>query len=115
MKHRSRPEKQEELFRPSLADMRHEVVTFADRIDWEFFEIEWDDFFLSSKGYPATSPCLVVGLMYRQNNHRLSDDAAVARWVENPYLRLFTGVAFFEHPPPARVCWRKQIEEEGVE
>lgn len=48
--------------------------------------------------------------MYLQHVFRLSDEAAVARWVENPY---------FQHRPPidpsSLVCWRKRIGEEGVE
>ncbi|SFA62041.1 transposase, IS5 family [Paracoccus halophilus] len=50
---------------------------------------------------------------------RLSDEAVVARWVENPYYQHFTGETFFQHRPPIDPSslsrWRKRIGEEGVE
>ena len=99
--------------------MRHELVTLAGLIDWEFFEREWSGFFPSSTGRPATSPRLVAGLLYLQHAFRLSDEAVVARWVENPYYQHFTGEVFFQHRPPidpsSLTRWRKRIGEEGVE
>ena len=86
-KHRPRPPEQDDLLRPRLVDlidMRHELVTLAGLIDWEFFEREWAGFFPSTTGRPATSPRLVAGLLYLQHAFRLSDEAVVARWVENP-------------------------------
>ncbi len=90
MKHRPRAEEQDDLLRPRLVDMidmRHELVKLAELIDWDFFETEWAGFFPSSKGRPATSPRLVAGRMYLQHSYRLSDEAVVARWVENPFDR----------------------------
>jgi transposase, IS5 family len=122
MKHRPRPPEQDDLFRPRLVDlidMRHELVKLASLIDWEFFEREWSGFFPSSTGRPATPPRLVAGLLYLQHAFRLSDEAVVARWVENPYYQHFTGETFFQHHPPidptSLIRWRKRIGEEGVE
>ena len=122
MKHRPRLPGQNDLLRPrlvDLVDMRHELVTLAGLIDWEFFEHEWSGFFPSSTGRPATSPRLVAGLLYLQHTFRLSDEAVVARWVENPYHQHFTGETFFQHRPPidpsSLTRWRKRIGEEGVE
>ena len=53
-------------------------------------------------GRPATSPRLVAGLLYLQHAYRLSDEAVVARWVENPYYQHFTGETFFPAPPTDR-------------
>jgi len=118
MKHRPRPPEQNDLFRPRLVDMidmRHELVTLAGLIDWEFFEREWAGFFPSTTGRPATSPRLVAGLLYLQHAFRLSDEAVVARWVENPYFQHFTGETFFQHRPPidptSLIRWRKRIGE----
>ena len=36
-----------------------------------------------------------AGLMYLQHAFKLSDEAVVARWVENPYYQHFTGETFF--------------------
>jgi IS5 family transposase len=99
--------------------MRHELVKLAALIDWEFFEREWAGFFPSGTGRPATLPRLVAGLMYLQHLHRLSDEAVVARWVENPYFQHFTGETFFQHLPPIHPSslsrWRDRIGDEGAE
>lgn len=122
MKPHSRAPEQDDLLRPRLVEMidaRHELVKLAALIDWEFFEREWASFFPSHQGRPATSPRLVAGLMYLQHAFKLSDEAVIARWVENPYYQHFTGEAFFRHRPPidpsSLVRWRQRIGEEGVE
>ena len=122
MKPRPRTEEQDDLLRPRLTDMidlRHELAKLAALIDWEFFETEWSGFFPSPTGRPATSPRLVAGLLYLQHAYRLSDEAVVARWVENPYYQHFTGETFFQHRPPidpsSLTRWRKRIGEEGAE
>lgn len=122
MKHRPRPDEQDDLLRPRLVDLidpRHELVKLAVLIDWEVFEREWSGFFPSGKGRPATEPRLVAGLLYLQHAYRLSDEAVVARWVENPYYQHFTGETFFQHRPPldpsSLTRWRGRIGEEGVE
>ncbi|MCZ8020897.1 MAG: IS5 family transposase [Cytophagales bacterium] len=122
MKHRPRPEEQDDLLRPRLLDMidgRHELVKLAALIDWEVFEREWAGFFPSHRGRPAAEPRLVAGLLYLQHAYRLSDEAVVARWVENPYFQHFTGETFFQHRPPidpsSLTRWRGRIGEEGVE
>ena len=122
MKHRSRPPEQDDLLRPRLVEMidpRHELVKLSALIDWEVFEREWAGFFPSTTGRPATPPRLVAGLLYLQHAYRLSDEAVVARWVENPYYQHFTGETFFQHKlpidPSSLTRWRKRIGEEGVE
>jgi IS5 family transposase len=122
MKHRPRPPEQDDLLRPRLVDMidhRHELVKLAALIDWEVFEREWSGFFPSGKGRPATEPRLVAGLLYLQHAYRLSDEAVVARWVENPYYQHLTGEIFFQHKlpidPSSLTRWRGRIGEEGVE
>lgn len=122
MKPKPRVDEQDDLLRPrlvDLSDMRHELVKLAALIDWEFFEREWAGFFPSTTGRPASSPRLVAGLLYLQHAFDLSDEAVVARWVENPYFQHFTGEVFFQHRPPldpsSLTRWRKRIDEEGVE
>ena len=122
MKHRSRPAEQDDLLRPRLLDMidgRHELVRLAALIDWSWFEREWAGFFPAGEGRPAIHPRLVAGLMYLQHAYSLSDEAVLARWVENPYFQHFTGETFFQHRPPIHPSslsrWRGRIGEEGVE
>ena len=112
MTHRSCPAEQDDLLRPRL-------VKLAALIDWEMFEREWSGFFPSGKGRPATPPRLIAGLLYLQHAYRLSDEAVVARWVENPYYQYLTGETFFQHKlpidPSSLTRWRKRIGEEGGE
>ncbi len=122
MKPRKPPPEQDDLLRARLVemiDMRHELVKLADLIDWEVFEREWAGFFPSQTGRPATPTRVVAGLLYLQHAFRLSDEAVVARWVENPYWQHFCGETFFLHrlpiDPSSMTRWRNRIGEEGVE
>ena len=122
MKPHPRQKEQDDLLRPRLTDMidmRHELAKLAALIDWDFFEREWAGFFPSHRGRPATSPRLVAGLLYLQHAFRLSDEAVLARWVENPYYQHFTGEVFFQHrspiDPSSLTRWRNRIGEEGAE
>ena len=98
---------------------RHELVKLAALIDWEVFDREWVGVFPSMTGRPAKPPRLVARWLYLQHAHRLSDNAAVARWIENPCHQHFIGETFFQHRPPIDPSslnrWRKRIGEEGVE
>ncbi len=66
-------------------------------------------------GAASDIAALGAGLMYLQYAFNLSDEAVVARWVENPYYQHVTGEAFFQHRPPidpsSLVRWRKRIGE----
>jgi IS5 family transposase len=102
MKPRKPPPEQDDLLRARLVemiDMRHELVKLAALIDWEVFEREWAGLFPSPAGRPATPTRLVAGLFYLQHAFRLSDEAVVARWAENPYWQHFCGETFFQHRP----------------
>ncbi len=122
MKPKTPPTEQDDLLRARLVemiDMRHELVKFAELIDWDVFEREWVGFFPSHTGRPATPPRLVAGLLYLQHAFALSDEAVVARWAENPYWQHFCGQTFFQHrlplDPSSLTRWRNRIGEEGVE
>lgn len=122
MKSKKPPPEQDDLLRARLIemiDLRHELVKLATLIDWDVFEREWDGFFPSHTGRPATLPRLVAGIFYLQHAFALSDEAVVARWAENPYWQHFCGETFFQHrlplDPSSLTRWRKRIGEEGVE
>lgn len=122
MKPRTPLPEQDDLLRARLVemiDMRHELVKLAALIDWEVFEREWAGLFVSPVGRPATPTRLVAGLLYLQHAFRLSDEAVVARWSENPYWQHFCGETFFQHrlpiDPSSMTRWRNRIGEEGVE
>lgn len=60
----SRGPEQDDLLRPRLTDMLHELVTLEALIDWEFFETEWTGLFTSHSGRPATVPRLEAGRLF---------------------------------------------------
>ena len=102
-----------------MIDTRHELVRLAALIDWAWFEEHWAGFFPSPEGRPALHPRLVAGLMCLQHAYGLSDEAVLARWVENPYFQHLTGEVFFQHRLPLHPSslsrWRNRIGEEGAE
>ena len=61
----------------------------------------------------------MAALHYLKYTHDLSDDEAVARWVENPYWQHFSGRQHFEHKfpidPSSMTRWRKRIGVDGAE
>ena len=67
-----------------MSDARLELVKLTALTDRKVFEREWAGFFPSTSGRPATPSKLVAGLLYPQHACRLSDEAIVARRVENP-------------------------------
>ena len=69
-------------------------MKLAALIVWEVFEWEGAGVFPSANGRPATEPRLVAELLYLQQAYRLSDDAVVVRWVENPCYQHLTGETF---------------------
>jgi IS5 family transposase len=72
-----------------------------------------------TQGAPGVDTRLMVALHYLKYQHDLSDDAVVARWVENPYWQHFSGRQFFEHEmpvdPSSMTRWRKRLGEAGAE
>ena len=82
---------------PISGSMAHRLAAL---IDWAVFEREWSGFFPSGKGWPATEPRLVAGLLYLQHADRLSDEAVGVRWVETLCCQHFTGEVVFQHQPP---------------
>lgn len=67
-----------------MIDMRHELGKLAGLIDWASVEREWAGFLPSDEGRPATPSRPVAGLLSPQHTFNLPDEAAVARWFENP-------------------------------
>jgi len=103
----------------TLLDQSHPLKLLAEAIDWEFFEREFGALYVERKGRPGLPMRLLVGLHYLKHLYDVSDESAVAGFVENPYWQYFCGEEFFVHElpcdPTSLVKWRKRIGPGGME
>ncbi len=111
-----------DLFRNRLDNMlnhRHELYRLADLIDWSVFDLEFGPRYCPDNGGPAKATRLMVGVQYLKHVYRLSDEAVVRRWVENPYWQYFCGASYFEHQLPidasSMTRFRQRIGASGCE
>ena len=112
---------QKDLFQPQLVDIinpNHPLVRLANIIDWNQLDNELGGHF-STVGAAALPTRLMVGLLYLQHLHNLSDEMVLEQWLESPYYQYFCGETFFQHDfpchPTSLVKWRKRLGEEGCE
>lgn len=114
------PVNQSELFRPMMLDYidnHHELVLLANKIDWKYFEKEFEP--LYSKVGNASHPIrFMVGCLLLKHLYNLGDETLAQAWVMNPYMQYFCGSIFFEHEFPCDpsnfVHFRKRIGEKGI-
>ena len=114
---------QDHLFQSRLSTQLnpdHLLYTLTSKINWEGLESNLGlEFSPDKAGQPARPVRLIVGLLMLQHMEGLSDEAVVAKWVENPYWQYFCGYDFlqWEMPidPSSLTRWRKRMGEEGLE
>ncbi|WP_066223811.1 IS5 family transposase [Formosa haliotis] len=113
--------KQCDLFRPMLVDfinIQHELVLLADKIDWNYFEKEFSEFY-SQLGRPSMPIRLMVGCLMLKRIYNLGDETLAEAWIRDPYMQYFCGMSHFEHKFPCDpsdfVHFRKRIGADGVE
>jgi len=118
----SDPQEPDDLFRARLSqqlDMRHPLVRLSGLIDWGAFEARFGELYHPHVGRPGIPIRLMVGLSYLQHTFRLSDEAVVERWVENPYWQYFCGFDYLQLAlpiePSSLVRWRQRIGQDGIE
>ena len=118
---KSPDQKQRDMFSPLLADfidMRHEQVLLANKIDWSYFEKEFEQYY-SNVGQPSMAVRLMVGSLMLKRMYNLGDETLCQAWAMNPYTQYFCGEVHFQHrfpcDPSDFVHFRKRIGEEGVE
>ncbi len=88
-----------DLFRARLEqiiNMKHELVQFAGKIDWDWIDREIAPLY-SDKGRPGIATRFVIGLLLLKHIYDLSDEGVCERWVFDPYFQHFTGEEFFQH------------------
>ncbi len=112
-----RKARHDDLFRARLEqiiNMKHELVTLADRIDWAWLDGQLADCF-SDQGRPAEPVRFMIGMFLLKHTYGLSDGQVWERWVHDPYFQYFTGEEFFQHALPHERSgmshWRKRIGE----
>jgi len=73
---KSPDQKQREIFRPLMSDfidMHHELVLLSNRINWNYFEQEFSEFY-SNTGQPAIPVRFMVGCMILKRLYNLGDE-----------------------------------------
>jgi len=118
---KSPDQKQRDMFSPLLCDfidMEHELVVLAKRIDWRYFEKEFEQYY-SNVGQPSMPVRLMLGSLMLKRIYDLGDETLCEAWSMNPYMQYFCGEAHFKHrfpcDPSDFVHFRKRIGEKGVE
>ncbi len=115
-------DRQRDLFRAALVniiDPSHGLVKLSKVVEWDRLDDLFGSTYCPDNGRPGVSTRLMVALHYLKYTHNLSDEDAVATWVENPYWQYFSGMKWFEHKLPINASsmtrWRKRIGEAGAE
>ena len=97
----------------------HPLYRLAGVVNWGQFERQFGQFYAEDMGRPALATRLLVGLHYLKYLYNVSDEVAVASWVENPYWQYFCGEEYFTHKfpcdPTSFVKWRQRVGVEGSE
>ena len=115
-------QRQEHLFQARLdqqINLQHPLVRLAQQIDWSSFERAFGAQYADEVGRPGVPTRLLVGLHYLKHAYDESDEAVLARWVENPYWQYFCGYEYFQHAlpchPTSLVKWRQRLQADGIE
>ena len=101
-----------------IINPKHELCLLAEKIDWDFFEKEFEEFY-SDLGAPAKPIRLMVGLLILKQIYDLGDETVMKEWVSNPYYQYLCGEVVFRWnfpcDPSDLVYFRKRIGESGIE
>ena len=113
---------QRDLFRPMLKDFidpSHELVLLADKIDWQYFENEFKQYFCENNGSPSVPIRVMVGCLMLKQIYNLGDETLPTYWIRDAYFQYFCGMTFFEHKFPFAPSdfshFRKRIGTDGFE
>lgn len=70
-------------------------LRLAEALPWERLDEEYGRYFAAGYGRPAKDSRLVCGLLVVKQLKNLSDEDAVAEFMENPYIQSFCGQEYF--------------------
>ncbi|MDR3000464.1 MAG: IS5 family transposase, partial [Fibromonadaceae bacterium] len=113
---------QRNLFRTMLKDFidpKHELVLLSGKIDWEYFEKEFEPLYCSNNGAPSVPIRVMVACLMLKQLYNLGDETLPTYWVRDVYFQYFCGMTFFEHEFPFSPSdfshFRKRIGVAGFE
>ena len=116
------PTGQYDLLRKRTEDIvhkNHPLVILSSLIDWRSFSKSFGEKFHPSNGRPGLSTRLMVGLHYIKHSYKLSDEAVLQGYVENPQWQYFCGSEYYVSELPcdrsSMSYWRKRIGEGKME
>ena len=98
---------EEGLFRARSSHMKHELVQFAGKLDWDWLDGE----IATATGRPGIEVRFVVGLLLLKHIFALSDEEVCESWVYDLYFQYFTGEEFLPTRPSARALRPEPLEE----
>ncbi len=102
----------------NVINMKHALVDLSHKIDWTSIEKEFMVYY-SGTGRPAVPVRKIIGSILLKRIYNLSDEAFIARWIENPYWQYFCGETYFQFTKPFDHSefghFRKRIGREGIE
>ena len=70
-------------------------LKLGEAIPWEKLDVSYSRYFAEGAGRPAKDSRLVCGLLIVKRLKGLSDEDAVAEFMESPYLQAFCGQEYF--------------------
>ncbi|HCC49167.1 MAG TPA: hypothetical protein DEQ38_13780 [Elusimicrobia bacterium] len=70
-------------------------LKLAELLPWEKLDEEYGRYFAAGYGRPAKDSRLVCGLLIVKQLKALSDEDAVAEFMESPYIQAFCGQEYF--------------------
>ena len=96
---------------------RHPIYQLSKVINWESLEADFTGLY-SRRGRPAKAVRLMISLLLLKQQHDLSDDQVVERWVENPYWQFLNGEHELQWSAPVASSdlthFRKRIYKKGL-
>ena len=99
-------------------NLEHELCILSHQINWDSIEKDFSVYY-SEIGRPSVPIRRMVALLLLKHIYNLSDEAIVARWIENPYWQYFSGEHVFQtvkpFDPTEFIHFRNRIGKEGAE
>lgn len=101
----------------NVINMKHVLVDLSHKIDWDTVDRDFMVYYADS-GRPSVPVRKIIGSVLLKQIYNISDEAFIARWIENPYWQYFCGETYFQFSRPFEQSefghFRKRIGSEGA-